>query len=309
MDGLLESKRRTEKAASEAMFDPEGYLEAEDRAKKQVEEERDKALEEERKKREEILREERDTAKDNNAELKALNEEKEQINKEKSEAKKGLKTDAEKDAVDESFKDKLDSIDDRIREANKTVSDANKAEDDARREQERKEDERIEKAKADGSYYYGYKTFTNEGKNPDEYTETAAETGVKGFLGSIGERTGMGEAIGGIVSRYDTISSIGRAAQTATPAWIAALNGDPSGLAHNIAAGQAQVVKMGRESVMDLGPEALAGIIEMAIANSNAGAPMIGTFNSGMSRAETEQTIEYFNAKRARKGTGTTRVR
>ena len=97
------------------------------------------------------------------------------------------------------------------------------------------------------------------------------------------------------------------------PAWIAALNGDPSGLAHNIAAGQAAVFSQARTEATDLGPQALAGIVEMAISGTStqnaAGAPFIGQVNSGMTQAELMQTLEHYEMQRARRGTGTTRVR
>lgn len=376
---LNENRMRAGAAAHDALVDPFAYLEAEKRAKKQVDEEKEAAerarkeaereaanqakedikrakqdLEDDRK--ELIKKSERD-GQDRSTEIAAidarlaevnaqggtdyeseknridtekkrlkeektaeLKAQKESLKKERDEAVRKAKADSEKDSIKNSYADKIDSIDDSIKNVErgvddgfkgelKALDDAKKAEDEAQRKREREEQKRIEEAKADGSYYYGYEVFNDEGKRAKEYEETPLETGMKGFLSSVGERTGLGETISGLIKRYDNISAIGRAAQVATPAWMAALNGDPSGLAHNIAAGQAQVISESSKGLMDLGPDALAGIIEMAIANSGSSAPLVENMYSGMTKAETIQTMEYFSAKRGRKGTGTTRVR
>ena len=136
------------------------------------------------------------------------------------------------------------------------------------------------------------------------------ETAFRSFLDSFGDRTGLSPAISGVAKRFDVLRSIGEAAQTAAPAWIAALNGDPSGLAYNVAVGTAQVRKQAITEAEGLAPQALAGIMEMAVSRGNANnAPFIGEVNSGMTQAELMQTLEYYEGMRARRGTGTTRVR
>src|SRR5699024_474166 len=178
---------------------------------------------------------------------------------------------------------------------------------------EEQENERIERAKADGSYYYGYKVFNDEGEDPREIERSKEETAFREFMGSAADRVGLGEAFEGLSKTFDDVRSINEASQIAMPAWIAALNGDPSGLAHNIAVGQAATISQARSQATDLGPEALAGILEMAISGGSASrgnnAPFIGEVDSGMTQAELMQTLEYYEMKRARRGTGTTRVR
>lgn len=379
LGNLNENRMRAGAAAHDALVDPFAYLEAENRAKEQIEKEKEAAeqarkdaekeaakqakedtkrakqdLEDDRK--ELVKKSERD-GQDRSAEIAAIDAKLEEVNangatdyeseknridtekkrlkeektaelkaqkealaKERDEAVKKAKEDSEKNSIKNDYADKIDEIDDSIKNVERSVDDgfdgelkaldeAKKAEDEAQRKREQEEKKRIEEAKADGSYYYGYEVFNDEGKRAKEYEETPAETGMKDFLSSVGERTGLGETMSGLIKRYDNVSAIGRAAQVATPAWMAALNGDPSGLAHNIAAGQAQVISQSSKSLMDLGPEALAGIIEMAIANSGSSAPLVENMYSGMTKAETIQTMEYFSAKRGRKGTGTTRVR
>lgn len=282
MDNLTVASRRM----ADAVVDPDAYLEAEARARKELEEEfeaaKEKADEEakeakaEADKAEEEARREKEKAEDEAAETE---EEKEALKKQREEEAK-----ARKEAAD--------------------------AEAEAARAREKEESDRIEAAKADGSFYYGYKTFDAEGGNPNASEMSREETAFRSFLDSFGDRTGISPAISGVAKRFDVLRSIGEAAQTAAPAWIAALNGDPSGLAYNVAVGTAQVKKQAITEAEGLAPQALAGIMEMAVSRGNANnAPFIGEVNSGMTQAELMQTLEYYEGMRARRGTGTTRVR
>jgi hypothetical protein len=285
-ENLVENFGRTTRRIGDAIADPDAYLEAEARARKQLEEEFEaakekadadaKAAEDEAKKAEDEAKREKEKAEDEAA---ASDEEREALKKQREEEA----------------------------EARKEVADA---EAEAARKRTQEEEARIEAAKADGSFYYGYKTFDAEGGNPNTPERSREEDAFRSFMDSVGERTGLSETVSGIAKRFDMVRSIGEAAQTATPAWIAALNGDPSGLAYNVAVGTAQVRKNAVSGFQDLGPSALAGILEMAISGSNSNnAPFIGEVNTGLSEAQLIQTLEHYEGVRARKGTGTTRVR
>ena len=285
-ENLVENFGRTTRRIGDAIADPDAYLEAEARARKQLEEEFEaakekadadaKAAEDEAKKAEDEAKREKEKAEDEAA---ASDEEREALKKQREEEA----------------------------EARKEVADA---EAEAARKRTQEEEARIEAAKADGSFYYGYKTFDAEGGNPNTPERSREEGAFREFMDSVGDRTGLGPTVSGIAKRFDMVRSIGEAAQTATPAWIAALNGDPSGLAYNVAVGTAQVRKNAVSGFQDLGPSALAGILEMAISGSNSNnAPFIGEVNTGLSEAQLIQTLEHYEGVRARKGTGTTRVR
>ncbi len=285
-ENLAENFGRTTRRIGDAIADPDAYLEAEARARKQLEEEFEaakekadadaKAAEDEAKKAEDEAKREKEKAEDEAA-----------------------ATDEERDALKKQREEEA--------EARKEVADA---EAEAAQKRTQEEEARIEAAKADGSFYYGYKTFDAEGGNPNTPERSREEGAFREFMDSVGDRTGLGETVSGIGKRFDMVRSIGEAAQTATPAWIAALNGDPSGLAYNVAVGTAQVRKNAVSGFQDLGPSALAGILEMAISGSNSNnAPFIGEVNTGLSEAQLIQTLEHYEGVRARKGTGTTRVR
>ena len=282
MDNLTVASRRM----ADAIVDPDAYLEAEARARKELEEEFEAA----KKKADEEAREAKAEA--DRAEDEARRE------KEKAEDE-AAETEEEKEALKKQREEEA--------KARKEAADA---EAEASRAREEEEQARIEAAKADGSFYYGYKTFDAEGGNPNASEMSREETAFRSFLDSFGDRTGLSPAISGVAKRFDVLRSIGEAAQTAAPAWIAALNGDPSGLAYNVAVGTAQVRKQAITEAEGLAPQALAGIMEMAVSRGNANnAPFIGEVNSGMTQAELMQTLEYYEGMRARRGTGTTRVR
>ena len=358
-ENLLENRDRAARQIGKVYPDPEAYLEAERRAKEQIDKEREEAREAKKKSEEEASKERKEKQ---DEERKKLDEERKKAEEEDDKAKIA-EIDAKIDKLDKSSEDRfevarrrLDTAEERTREEHtkelqekidqlkkdgasdeeiqrvqdkldetnkkidKNFEDARKVVDEKEeKEQERlkrieeQENERIEKAKADGSYYYGYKTFNDEGKNPNEIERSAEEKAFRSFMDSAADRVGLGDAVSGLGQTFDDARNIHEASQVAMPAWIAALNGDPSGLAHNIAAGQAAVFSQARTEATDLGPQALAGIVEMAISGAStqnaAGAPFIGEVNSGMTQAELMQTLEHYEMQRARRGTGTTRVR
>ena len=282
MDNLTVASRRM----TDAIVDPDAYLEAEAAARKQLEEE----FEAEREK----AKKEADDAK-----KKAQEEEDEARRKKEQAEDEAAKTNEEREALKKQREEEAN--------ARKEVADS---ETKAAQARQREEEAKIEAAKADGSFYYGYKTFDAEGGNPNASEMSREETAFRSFLDSFGDRTGISPAISGVAKRFDVLRSIGEAAQTAAPAWMAALNGDPSGLAYNVAVGTAQVRKQAITEAANLAPQALAGIVEMAVSRGNANnAPFIGEVNTGMTQAELIQTLEYYEGMRARRGTGTTRVR
>ena len=358
-ENLLENRDRAARQIGKVYPDPEAYLEAERRAKEQIDKEREEAREAKKKSEEEASKERKE---EQDEERKKLDEERKKAEEEDDKAKIAeidakidkldkssedrfevarrrldtaeertreehtkelqekidqLKKDGASDEEIQKVQDKLDEtnkkIDKNFEDARKVVDEKEKKEQDRLKKIEEQENERIEKAKADGSYYYGYKTFDDEGKNPNEIERSAEEKAFRSFMDSAADRVGLGDAVSGLGQTFDDARNIHEASQVAMPAWIAALNGDPSGLAHNIAAGQAAVFSQARTEATDLGPQALAGIVEMAISGAStqnaAGAPFIGEVNSGMTQAELMQTLEHYEMQRARRGTGTTRVR
>ena len=358
-ENLLENRDRAARQIGKVYPDPEAYLEAERRAKEQIDKEREEAREAKKKSEEEASKERKEKQ---DEERKKLDEERKKAEEEDDKAKIAeidakidkldkssedrfevarrrldtaeertreehtkelqekidqLKKDGASDEEIQKVQDKLDEtnkkIDKNFEDARKVVDEKEKKEQERLKRIEEQENERIEKAKADGSYYYGYQTFNDEGKNPNEIERSAEEKAFRSFLDSAADRVGLGDAVSGLGQTFDDARNIHEASQVAMPAWIAALNGDPSGLAHNIAAGQAAVFSQARTEATDLGPQALAGIVEMAISGAStqnaAGAPFIGEVNSGMTQAELMQTLEHYEMQRARRGTGTTRVR
>lgn len=323
-DNLERSYNRASEQVGMVYSDPEAYVEAEKRAREQIDKEREKEREAEKKKRDkekddtfekEDQRIEDERSKDKEEAKKELEEEKSKLQEErdKSEGDERDAIDSKIESVDERIASVEETVDEKFDEQKSVNDEARQAEEDRLKKIEDRENERIEKAKADGSYYYGYKVFDDEGQDPRDIERSKEEDAFRDFMDSASGRVGLGDAFSGLGQTFDDVRRIGEAGQIAMPAWTAALNGDPSGLAHNIAVGQAAVIRQGREGATDLGPDALAGIIEMAISGSSTGtsgnAPFIGEVNSGMTQAELMQTLEHYEMKRARRGTGTTRVR
>lgn len=202
-----------------------------------------------------------------------------------------------------------DQVADKVEDQTEAVENQTQEQIEAQQQADQEERRRIEEAKADGSYYYGYKVLGDNGE-PEVRKKTSQEEGFNGFMESASERVGLGNVFSGIMSYANDFEKIGAGVTTAIPSWIAAINGDPSGLAYNIAVGQARVREDARNGLADLGPSAIAGIVEMAISGSSAGgSPFIGEVNTGMTPAQLMQTLETYEMRRSRRGTGTTRVR
>ena len=283
---ITENLNKASRRLGDVVSDPAAYLEAEAAARKRLEEE----FEAEREKAKEEADEAKQKAQDEEDEARKAKEDAEDEAAKSDEEREALKAQREAEA-----------------EARQEVADAEK---DAADKRTQEEEAKIEAAKADGSFYYGYKTFAADGSNPNARELTAQEQAFRSFMDSVGERTGLGDTVSGIAKRADMVSSIGAAAQTAAPAWMAALNGDPTGLAFNVAAGTAQVASNAALEAAALAPSAIAGILEMAISGASSNnAPFIENLNSGMTQAELMQTLDHYQARRARTGTGTTRVR
>lgn len=283
---ITENLNRASRRLGDVVADPAAYLEAEAAARKRLEEE----FEAEREKAKEEADEAKKKAEDEENEARKAKEDAEDEAAKTDEEREALKAQREAEA-----------------EARKEVADAEKEAADKRTQEE---EAKIEAAKADGSFYYGYKTFAEDGSNPNARELTAQENAFRSFMDSVGDRTGLGETVAGVTKRADMLRSIGEAAQTATPAWMAALNGDPTGLAYNVAVGTSQVASNAVTEAESIGPSALAGILEMAISGASSNnAPFIENLNAGMTQAELMQTLDHYQARRARTGTGTTRVR
>src|SRR5699024_8995922 len=83
-----------------------------------------------------------------------------------------LKEDGASHEESQKVQDALDAVnkkvDKNVEEARKQVDEAEQKEQERLKRIEDRENERIERAKADGSYYYGYKVFNDEGRDPRE---------------------------------------------------------------------------------------------------------------------------------------------
>ena len=169
---------------------------------------------------------------------------------------------------------------------------------------------RVEEMKKDGSFYYGYQVFNDDGSNPNEYKLSEHENMVVQNVNKIADSLGSGEAANAITQRVGVLQSLGSSVQTALPAWQAALAGDPTGLQHNIAAATAKWHEEFSAGVQQLIPDTIAGVFEM-VASSGAqrNAPFIGTVNTGMSQAEFENALSRYRAQEARQGLGGFRAR
>lgn len=284
-DNLKINLNKAVAGASFVLEDPFAYLEAEQRARERIDAEEDKA------------REEAKTAQDEKARAES-DADREEIRKERAEAEKDM-TEEQKEAA----KEEWDRID-------KEKEDAIKERDAAKSERDQAESDRIAEAKATGEYYYGYKTLGADGSNPNEYEQSEQESEFRRYMSGAAEFTGLDGAYSGIMARVDVLQSLGSAVETAIPAWVAAANGDPSGLQYNIAAASAANITNTRAEAQALGPSALFGAIEMlASASTGNQAPFVGTINTGMTGAELTNNLSHYENRRARQGGGTPRMR
>src|SRR5699024_1846270 len=242
-DNLQRSYHRASKQIGMVYSDPEAYVEAEKRAREQIDKEREEAREaekaaaEEAKEKRSKLEEERNKAeeagdKEKLEEIDAKIDEldkssedrfevarrrldtaeertREEHTKELQEKIDQLKKDGASDEEIQKVQDKLDEtnkkIDKNFEEARKKVDESEQKEQERLKRIEDRENERIERAKADGSYYYGYKVFNDEGKDPREIERSKEETAFREFMGSAADRVGLGEAFEGLSKTFDDV--------------------------------------------------------------------------------------------------------
>lgn len=271
---------------SEVLQDPHGYLEAEKRAKEAL----DKAEEEAKSKSD-------DEAKEKQAEIdKAEAEAQKEREKAEDEA---AETDEQKEALKAARE-----------EAKKAKDETEAAEKDKQSEIDKAEADRIAKLKESGEYYYGYKVFGDDGTNPNAREKSTERNLAESALSDVTGRIGLGSLADSILSKVSMVESIGQGVETAMPAWLAAANGDYSGLNHNAAVAGAMVLDSAQEEARNIIPT-LAGDLFEAFVAGGTQVPMYGSFienvYTGMSKSEFNAAIEEYQAKAARKGGGTIR--
>lgn len=269
---------------SNAASDPWGYLAAEEAAKERIEAEKDQAREEAKA-----------------AEKEKADEEKAKADEErKAERDKKLEEAGDDEELKKTLQEGFDKED-------KAAADKQAEADKVQQEKDRAEDERINALKESGEYYYGYKVFGDDGKNPNEYERSeqenmAWEAGTQ-FAGALGLEGGDK-----LSKRVSMLQSLGSAVSTATPAWIAAANGDTSGLSHNIAVGTASALDDARAGSKEIAPGLMASALEGVLSTASLEtAPLVGTINTGMSETQVYQVLDRYEARSARKRGGTPR--
>lgn len=271
---------------SSVLYDPKGYLEAEKRAKEAI----DKEAEEAKAKADEEAKKAEDEKK------KAEDEARKEAEKAEDEA---AKTDEQKEALKVAREERKEA-----------EAEAKKAQQEKDSEAQKLEDERIAKLKESGEYYYGYKVFGDDGSNPNKREKSSEQSTVESSMSNIAGRVGIGGLVDKVISRASMVESIGQGVQTALPAWMAAANGDFSGLNHNAAVAGAMVLDSAEKEARDLIP-VIAGDAFEALVASGTSTPTYGSFinnvYTGMSKSEFNSAIEEYQAKAARKGGGTAR--
>lgn len=269
---------------SNAASDPWGYLAAEEAAKERIEAEKDQA---------------REDAK--NAEKEKSDEEKAKADEErKAERDKKLEEAGDDEELKKTLQEGFDKED-------KAESDKQAEADKVQQEKDRAEDERIKALKESGEYYYGYKVFGDDGKDPNEYERSEQENMAWEAGTQFADALGL-EGGDKLSKRVSMLQSLGSAVSTATPAWIAAANGDTSGLSHNIAVGTASALDDARAGSKEIAPGLMASALEGVLSTASLNtAPLVGTINTGMSEGQVYQVLDRYEARSARKRGGTPR--
>lgn len=291
-----------------AATDPWAYLEAERIAKERMDAEGEEARTAASEEEQEKIKERHDK------ELAALDESKEEDRKalEEKHAKE-LENEEDLDEEEkENIRERHEAEMAKFDEDSDALKERHQAELDAVAEREKAEQERIDALKESGEYYYGYKVFGDDGSNPNEYERSESEERVMAMLNALAAPLGLEGPMGKIAEKLPVLQSIGSGIETATPAWIAALNGDPSGLQHNIAATQAAAYEQREAEFRDMGPSALAGALEMAMSTSaqRSQQPFIGEANfNGATEAQFVQWMQNYEGKKSRQKSGTIRTR
>ena len=269
---------------SNAASDPWGYLAAEEAAKERIEAEKDQA---------------REDAK--NAEKEKSDEEKAKADEErKAERDKKLEEAGDDEELKKTLQEGFDKED-------KDAADKQAEVDKVQQEKDRAEEERIKALKESGEYYYGYKVFGDDGKNPNEYERSEQENMAWEAGTQFADALGL-EGGDKLSKRVSMLQSLGSAVSTATPAWIAAANGDTSGLSHNIAVGTASALDDARAGSKEIAPGLMASALEGVLSTASLNtAPLVGTINTGMSEGQVYQVLDRYEARSARKRGGTPR--
>lgn len=269
---------------SNAASDPWGYLAAEEAAKERIEAEKDQA---------------REDAK--NAEKEKSDEEKAKADEErKAERDKKLEEAGDDEELKKTLQEGFDKED-------KAAADEQAEADKVQQEKDRAEEERIKALKESGEYYYGYKVFGDDGKDPNEYERSEQENMAWEAGTQFADALGL-EGGDKLSKRVSMLQSLGSAVSTATPAWIAAANGDTSGLSHNIAVGTASALDDARAGSKEIAPGLMASALEGVLSTASLNtAPLVGTINTGMSEGQVYQVLDRYEARSARKRGGTPR--
>ena len=106
----------------------------------------------------------------------------------------------------------------------KAAADEQAEADKVQQEKDRAEEERIKALKESGEYYYGYKVFGDDGKDPNEYERSEQENMAWEAGTQFADALGL-EGGDKLSKRVSMLQSLGSAVSTATPAWIAAAAG------------------------------------------------------------------------------------
>lgn len=100
-------------------------------------------------------------------------------------------------------------------------------------------------------------------------------------------------------SKVEPVNALIAAATQAAPAYAAALAGDPTMLAANIGTATTSFATKTAADFSSYVPENAGGMLESAL--SALGGPLIGTVNTGMSRADLVETMEDVENRKARR--------
>lgn len=196
-------------------------------------------------------------------------------------------------------------------EKRKKEDEARKSEQDKKREAIEKKYEREAKRREGDEFWYGYKVFGENGENPNAHEATGEETIARAIVSGFGDVTGTSDITSAIMEKVDFGIELGSAVQTAIPAWMALSRGDARGYNHNVAVAQKVYREDMQKSWSEYLPQAIPGMIGSAISAGQVAnmQPFIGTVNSGMTQAELMQTLNTYEQRRARQLGGTVRTR
>ena len=331
-DKIKTNVNKAAKDVGTVLEDPHGYLKAEEVARERVEKEKEEAekkAEEERQDRErEAQRDAQELKSDqrreeNKKKKEQRAEERKKKNEKKKKELKAAKTAEEKKAIEARYKKEEEDASDaeyehkkREKREEQHQKDLDRKEQKKLKEQQKERDkklqEEINKKKESGEYYYGYKVLKEDGSNPDAYKESDNDK----FASDTGDAVAGKFDLSGITqklrNRFQQGKQLEAGINLALPSWYAALNGDTSGLRHNVAAASAMTYDEAETNLRSYGPEALAGLLEFGLSGAStrratSAGPLIQNAYLGMTQAEMIQGLSKYDAMRARRGSGTRR--